>query len=79
MKRNKKERFTKEDISDDRYEFRISFPSFKFFLYCVSYYNFSSLDHNYFKKQDFRNDISFFENIMTQIEEETSKKNGIFY
>ena len=61
MKRDKKGRFTKEDLSDDRYEFRIFFPSLKnFFLYCASYYNFSSLDHNYFKMQDFRKDISFF-------------------
>ena len=60
MKRDKKGRFTKEDISDDRYEFKILFPSFKNFFYCTSYHNFSSLDDNYFKMQNFRKDISFF-------------------
>ena len=35
MKRDKKGRFTKEDLSDDRYEFRIFFPSLKNFFFIV--------------------------------------------
>ena len=35
MKRDKKGRFTKEDLSDDRYEFRIFFPSLKNFFFIL--------------------------------------------
>ena len=35
MKRDKKGRFTKEDLSDDRYEFRIFILSLKNFFFIV--------------------------------------------
>ena len=35
MKRDKKGRFSKEDISNDSYEFRLVLPSFKNFIFIL--------------------------------------------
>ena len=81
MKRDKKGRFTKADISDDRYEFKIFFPSFKNFFFIVLLIIIILPWTIIISRCRILEKIfHFFEDIMTQREEEeTPKKNGIFY
>ena len=80
MKRDKKGRFTKADISDDRYEFKIFFPSFKnFFFIVLLIIIYLPLMIIISRCRLFEKIFHFVEDIMTQREEETPKKNGIFY
>ena len=81
MKRDKKGRFSKEDISNDSYEFRLVLPSFKnfiFILFIVLVFIPWTVIISRCKLLD--KFFHFFEDIMTQKgEEEPQKKNGIFY
>ena len=81
MKSDKKKRFTKEDLSDDRYEFRIFFPSFKnFFFIMLLIIIFLPWTLIISRCKIFEKIFHFFEDITTlREEEETPKKNGIFY
>ena len=81
MKRDKKGRFTKEDLSDDRYEFRIFFPSLKnFFFIVLLIIIFLPWTIIISRCKIFEKIFHFFEDIMTRREEEeTPKKNGILY
>ena len=80
MKRDKKGRFTKADISDDRYEFKIFFPSFKIFFIVLLIIIFLPWTIIISRCRILEKIFHFFDDIMTQREEEeTPKKNGIFY
>ena len=81
MKRDKKGRFNKEDISGDRNEFRIFFPSLKnFFFIVILIIIFLPWTIIISRFKIFEKIFHFFEDIMTRREEEeTPKKNGIFY
>jgi len=80
MKRDKKGRFTKEDLCNDRYELRISFPSFKtFFFILFLIIIFLPWTIIISRSKILEKIFHFLEDIMTQREEETPKKNGIFH
>ena len=81
MKRDKKGRFTKEDLCNDRFELRISFPSFKNFFFIVFLIIiFLPWTIIISRCRIFEKIFHFFEDIMTRREEEeTPKKNVIFY
>ena len=80
MKRDKKGRFIKADIFDDRYELKIFFPSFEnFFFIVLLIIIFLPWTIIISRCRIFEKIFHFFEDIMTQREEETPKKNGIFY
>ena len=80
MKRDKKGRFTKENLCNDRYELRILFPSFKtFFFILFLIIIFLPWTIIISRRRILEKIFHFLEDIMTQREEETPKKNGIFY
>ena len=81
MKRDQKGRFTKEDYSNDSYEFKLSIPSLKNFIFIILLILiFLPWSVIISKSRIFEKIFQFFEDIMTEIkEEEPQKKNGIFY
>lgn len=81
MKREQKGRFTKEEYSNDSYEFRLIFPSLKNFIFIILLILiFLPWSVIISRSKIFEKIFHFFEEIMTQIkEEEPQKKNGIFY
>ena len=81
MKRDQKGRFTKEDYSNDSYEFKLSIPSLKNFIFIIMLIIIFLLWSVIISRiKIFEKIFHFFENIMTEIkEEEPQKKNGIFY
>ena len=81
MKRDQKGRFTKEDYSNDSYEFRLIFPSLKNFIFIIILILiFLPWSVIISRSKIFEKIFHFFEDIMTQIKEkEPQKKNGIFY
>ena len=81
MKRDQKGRFTKEDYSNDSYEFKLSIPSLKNFSFIIMLIIiFLPWSVIISRIKIFEKIFHFFENIMTEIkEEEPQKKNGIFY
>ena len=81
MKRDQKGRFTKEDYSNDSYEFKLSIPSLKNFIFIIMLIIiFLPWSVIISRIKIFEKIFHFFENIMTEIkEEEPQKKNGIFY
>ena len=81
MKRDQKGRFTKEDYSNDSYEFKLALPSLKNFIFVILLVLvFLPWSVIISRSKIFEKIFHFFEDIMTQIkEEEPQKKNGIFY
>ena len=81
MKRDQKGRFTKEDYSNDSYEFKLSIPSLKNFIFIIMLIIiFLPWSVIISITKIFEKIFHFFEEIMTHIkEEEPQKKNGIFY
>ena len=81
MKRDPKGRFTKEDYSNDSYEFKLSIPSLKNFIFIILLIIiFLPWSVIISRIKIFEKIFHFFEDIMTEIkEEEPQKKNGIFY
>ena len=81
MERDKKGRFTKEDYSNDSYEFKLSLPSLKNFIFILLVILiFLPWSVIIIRSKIFEKIFYFFEDIMTQMkEEEPQKKNGIFY
>ena len=81
MKRDQKGRFTKEDYSNDSYEFKLSNPSLKNFIFIIMLIIiFLPWSVIISRIKIFEKIFHFFEDIMTEIkEEEPQKKNGIFY
>ena len=81
MKRDQKGRFTKEDYSNDSYEFKLSIPSLKNFIFIIMLIIiFLPWSVIISRIKIFEKIFNFFEDIMTEIkEEEPQKKNGIFY
>ena len=81
MKRDQKGRFTKEDYSNDSYEFKLSIPSLKNFIFIIMLIIiFLPWSVIISRIKIFEKIFYFFEDIMTEIkEEEPQKKNGIFY
>ena len=81
MKRDQKGRFTKEDYSNDSYEFKLSLPSLKNFIFIIMLIIiFLPWSVIISRIKIFEKIFHFFEDIMTEIkEEEPQKKNGIFY
>jgi hypothetical protein len=81
MKRDQKGRFTKEDYSNDSYEFKLSIPSLKNFIFIIMLIIiFLPWSVIISRIKIFEKIFHFFEDIMTEIkEEEPQKKNGIFY
>ena len=81
MKRDQKGRFTKEDYSNDSYEFKLSIPSLKNFIFIIMLIIiFLPWSVIISRIKIFEKIFNFFEGIMTEIkEEEPQKKNGIFY
>ena len=81
MKRDKKGRFSKEDLSNDSYEFRLILPSFKNFIFILLIILVFLPWTVIISRCKFLEKIfHFFEKIMAQREEEEpQKKNGIFY
>ena len=81
MKRDQKGRFTKEDYSNDSYEFKLSIPSLKNFIFIIMLIIiFLPWSVIISRIKIFEKIFHFFEDIMTQMkEEEPQKKNGIFY
>ena len=81
MKRDEKGRFTKEDYSNDSYEFKLSFPSLKNFIFIILLiFIFLPWSIIISRCKIFEKIFHFFEDIMTEIkEEEPQKKNGISY
>ena len=82
MKRDQKGRFTKEDFTNDSYEFRLILPSFKIFIFILLLILiFLSWTVIISRCKILIKIFHFFEEIMTQREEEEEpqKKNGIFY
>ena len=81
MKRDQKGRFTKEDFSNDSYEFKLALPSLRSFIFIILLILIFLLWTVIISRsQIFEKVFHFFEDIMTQIkEEEPQKKNGIFY
>ena len=81
MKRDQKGRFTKEDYSNDSYEFKLSIPSLKNFIFIIMLIIiFLPWSVIISRIKIFEKIFHFFEDIMTEIKEEKpQKKNGIFY
>ena len=81
MKRDQKGRFTKEDYSNDSYEFKFGLPTSKSFIFIILLILiFLPWSVIISKSRIFEKIFQFFEDIMTEIkEEEPQKKNGIFY
>ena len=81
MKRDKKGRFSKEDISNDSYEIRLVLPSFKYFIFILFIVLvFIPWTVIISRCKLLEKIFHFFEDIMIQKEvEEPQKKNGIFY
>ena len=81
MKRDPKGRFTKEYYSNDSYEFKLSIPSLKNFIFIIMFIIiFLPQSVIISRIKIFEKIFHFFEDIMTEIkEEEPQKKNGIFY
>ena len=81
MKRDQKGRFAKEDYSNDSYEFKLSIPSLKNFIFIIMLIIiFLPWSVIISRIKIFEKIFHFFEWIMTEIkEEEPQKKNGIFY
>ena len=81
MKRDQKGRFTKEDYSNDSYEFKLSIPSLKNFIFIIMLIIiFLPWSVIISRIKIFEKIFHFFEDIMTEIkEEEPQKKDGIFY
>ena len=81
MKRDQKGRFTKEDYSNDSYEFKLALPSLKNFIFVILLVLvFLPWSVIISRIKIFEKIFHFFEDIMTEIkEEEPQKKNGIFY
>ena len=81
MKRDQKGRFTKEDFSNDSYEFKLALLSLRSFIFIILLILiFLPWTVIISRSQIFEKVFHFFEDIMTQIkEEEPQKKNGIFY
>ena len=81
MKRDQKGRFTKEDYSNESYEFKLALPSLKSFIFIILLILiFLPWSVIISKSKIFEKIFQFFEDIMTEIkEEEPQKKNGIFY
>ena len=81
MKRDQKGRFTKEDYSNDSYEFKFALPTLKNFIFIILVILiFLPWSVIISKSRIFEKIFQFFEDIMTEIkEEEPQKKNGIFY
>ena len=81
MKRDQKGRFTKEDYSNDSYEFKLALQSLKSFIFIILLILiFLPWSVIISRIKIFEKIFHFFEDIMTQIkEEEPQKKNGIFY
>ena len=82
MKRDQKGRFTKEDYSNDSYEFKLSIPSLKNFIFIIMLIIiFLPWSVIISRIKIFEKIFHFFEDIMTKIkeEEEPQKMNGIFY
>ena len=81
MKRDQKGRFTKEDYSNDSYEFKLSIPSLKNFIFIIMLIIiFLPWSVIISRIKIFEKIFHFFEDIMKEIkEEEPQKKNGIFY
>ena len=81
MKRDQKGIFTKEDYSNDSYEFKLSIPSLKNFIFIIMLIIiFLPWSVIISRIKIFEKIFHFFEDIMTEIkEEEPQKKNGIFY
>ena len=81
MKKKQKVRFTKEDYSNDSYEFKLSIPSLKNFIFIIMLIIiFLPWSVIISRIKIFEKIFHFFEDIMTEIkEEEPQKKNGIFY
>ena len=81
MKRDQKGRFTKDDYSNDSYEFKLALPSLKNIIFVILLILvFLPWSVTISRSKIFEKIFHFFEDIMTQIkEEEPQKKNGIFY
>ena len=81
MKRDQKGRFTKEDYSNDSYEFKFALPSLKSFIIIILHFLiFLPWSVITSRSRIFEKIFQFFEDIMIEIkEEEPKKKNGIFY
>ena len=82
MKRDQKGRFTKEDFTNDSYEFRLILPSLKNFIFILLLILiFLPWTVIISRCKILIKIFHFFEEIMTQREEEEEpqKKNGIFY
>lgn len=81
MKRDQKGRFTKEDYSNDSYEFKFALPALKSFIFIILLILiFLPWSVIISRSKIFEKIFQFFEDIMTEIkEEEPQKKNGIFY
>ena len=81
MKRDQKGRFTKEDYSNDSYEFKFALPTLKSFIFIILLILiFLPWSVIISKSKIFEKIFQFFEDIMTEIiDVEPQKKNGIFY
>ena len=81
MKRDQKGRFTKEDYSNDSYEFKFSVPSLKNFIFIIMLIIiFLPWSVVISRIKIFEKIFHFFEDIMTEIKKRRpQKKNGIFY
>ena len=81
MKRDKKGRFTKEDFPNEKYEFKFCLPSFKNFIFIIFLIIiFLPWTVIISRCKLLEKIFQFFDNIMARIEdEESKKKNGIFY
>ena len=80
MKRDKKGRFTKEDFSNERYEFKFCLPSLNNFIFIIFLIIiFLPWTVIISRCKLLEKIFQFFDNIMARIEDEESpKKNGIF-
>ena len=82
MKRDKKGRFSKEEDDKEGFNLNITLPSFKTILFWLFLLILSLPWTVIFAKfKIFKKVFDFFENIMSkgEEEEETPKKNGLFY
>ena len=81
MKGDQKGRFTKENYSNDSYEFKFALPTLKSFIFItLLILIFLPWSVIISRIKIFEKIFHFFEDIMTEIkEEEPHKKNGIFY
>ena len=81
MKRDKKGRFTKEDFPNERYEFKFCLPSLKNFIFIILliiiFLPWTVIISRFKLLEKI---FQFFDDIVEIIEDEESpKKNGIFY